>query len=130
MRFRRSELQIQGIVMRKRKTYSASTPAKTTGEPRQPTQRTFAMNRFSSLAIATVAASAALFSTTGFAQSDAAPAGKTRAEVMAETRIALRNGEIRDGHEWAMYQPRQPQVARRVPVTLATTAPTATSTAR
>jgi len=79
------------------------------------------MNRFSTFAIATVAASAALFSTAGFAQSDAAPAGKTRAEVMAEARAALRNGEIRDGREWAQYQPSQPQAARAVPVKLATT---------
>lgn len=79
------------------------------------------MNRFSTLAIAAVAASAALFSTASFAQPDAAPAGRTRAEVIAETRAALRNGEIRDGREWAQYQPRQPQAARAVPVTLATT---------
>lgn len=80
------------------------------------------MNRFSTLATfaaAAVAASAALLSTPAFAQAAPAPAGKTRAEVIAETRLALRNGEIRDGHEWAMYQP-QP-VARQVPVKLATT---------
>lgn len=77
------------------------------------------MNRFSTLAIATFAASAALFSGASFAQAAPAPAGKTRAEVIAETKIALRNGDIGDAHEWAMYQP-QP-AARKVPVKLATT---------
>lgn len=80
------------------------------------------MNRTSALAIAAFAASATLFSGASFAQAAPAPAGKTRAEVIAETRAALRNGEIRDGHEWSMYQP-QP-AARQLPVKLATTGAT------
>ena len=78
------------------------------------------MNRtVSTFATITLAASATVFSGAALAQAASAPAGKTRAEVVAETRAALRNGEIRDGHEWAMYQP-QP-VARQQPLKLATT---------
>jgi hypothetical protein len=68
------------------------------------------------IVIAAVAASAGVAS---FAQTtDAAqPAGKTRAEVVAETRAAYLRGELQAGHEWGIDVP--PMTAERRAVLLA-----------
>ncbi|WPB57401.1 DUF4148 domain-containing protein [Xylophilus sp. GOD-11R] len=71
------------------------------------------MNRFSALAIAVVAASASLVSTASIAQvstvtapaAQAQPAGKTRAEVVAEMEAARLRGELQAGHPWGIDVP-------------------------
>ena len=69
---------------------------------------------FPVLAALVVAFSAAVASTACFAAGDeaamsspltAAPAGLTRAEVMAETQAAMARGELQPGHEWGIDVP-------------------------
>ncbi|QHI98433.1 DUF4148 domain-containing protein [Xylophilus rhododendri] len=71
------------------------------------------MNRFALLAIALSAA----VSTASFAQSAAAqPAGKTRAEVVAEMEAARARGELQAGHQWGIDVPPTPVARRQVQV--------------
>lgn len=78
------------------------------------------MNRFTALSLHIVVAAAALASSAAFAQSaadtQAQPAGKTRAEVVAETKAAIQRGEVQVGHEWGydfpVVAPRNVQLAK------------------
>ncbi len=76
------------------------------------------MTRFTALCLHTAVAAAALISSAAFAQTtaDARPAGKTRAEVVAETKAALQRGELQAGHEWGYdfpaVAPRNVQLAK------------------